>query len=355
VLRADARTTLGALELDVALSVAPGSCLALAGPSGAGKSSVLRVLAGLLRPREGWVSCGEEVWLDRERGVEVPPERRRVGYVFQEYALFPHLRAWQNVAYGVRGVRRAERRARALGLLDRFGLAERAEARPRELSGGERQRVALARALATEPRALLLDEPLSALDARTRASAGRELAATLRASDAPAVVVTHDFTEAALLGDRVAVVDAGRVVQEGVAAELAAAPASSFVADFTGAVVLTGTAARTADGLTHVRLDGGGEVVSSEPAQGPVAVSVYPWEITLEPPGAPHPGSAQNRLEGEVTSLTEVGSRVRVGLAIPQPVAAEITAPAARDLGLRAGMRAVASWKATATRVLPLN
>jgi molybdate transport system ATP-binding protein len=154
------------------------------------------VVAGLLRPREGRVACGEEVWLDTARGIDVPPEERRCGYLFQEYALFGHLRAWQNVAYGLRDTPRAERRQRAHELLERFGVGELADARPRTLSGGERQRVALARAVARRPAALLLDEPLAALDSRTRAGRGRELAALLRDADVPALLVTHDFTEA---------------------------------------------------------------------------------------------------------------------------------------------------------------
>jgi molybdate transport system ATP-binding protein len=285
----------------------------------------------------------------------VPPERRRCGYVFQEYALFPHLTAWQNVAYPLRAMPRRERRGRALGLLDRFGMRELADARPRTLSGGERQRVALARVLAREPGVLLLDEPLSALDARTRAGAARELASVLRDVDTPALLVTHDFGEAAQLGDRVGVIDAGRVIQEGTPSELAASPRSAFVADFTGAVVLTGVARGGPGGLTRVELDGGGEVISTDSAEGPVAVSVYPWEIAIEPVLDPAPlGSTQNHLLAEVLSVTRVGNRVRLGLAGPQPLAAEITGVAADQLGLRAGTRVTASWKASATRLVAI-
>jgi molybdate transport system ATP-binding protein len=355
LLRVEARHRLGALALDVALSVAPGECLALAGPSGAGKTSILRVAAGLLRPEEGRVEAGGETWLDTSRGVDVAPERRRCGYVFQEYALFPHLTAWQNVAYPLRGVPREERRERALGLLGRFGMRELADARPRTLSGGERQRVALARVLAREPGVLLLDEPLSALDSRTRAGAARELAAVLREVETPALLVTHDFAEAAQLGDRVGVIDAGRVVQEGTPTELAASPRSAFVADFTGAVVLTGHARGGPDGLTHVELDGGGQVLSTDRAEGPVAVSVYPWEIAIEPGGAePAPGSSQNHLPVEVLSVTTIGNRVRLGLAGPQPLAAEITGVSAQRLDLRGGARVTATWKAAATRVVAI-
>jgi molybdate transport system ATP-binding protein len=355
MLRIAAETTLGELELAVEIEIRPGECLALAGPSGAGKSSVLRVIAGLLRPRRGAVRSGERVWLDTERGIDLPPDERRCGFVFQDYALFPHLTAWQNVAYALTRLPRRERRDRAVALLERFGLGARADARPRTLSGGERQRVALARALAVEPSALLLDEPLSALDARTRAAAGRELAGVLHAAGVPALLVTHDFQEAALLGDRVGVMDGGRIVQLGTAGELAAEPASPFVADFTGAVVLTGVAAPAPDGLTRVMLDGGGEVSSPEPAAGPVAVMVYPWDIALAPSGSIDPGSARNHLDVEVISVTAVGSRVRVGLAAPQPLAAELTGPASESMQIAPGQRAVATWKATATRLLPLS
>jgi molybdate transport system ATP-binding protein len=353
VLHVKAQARLGALRLDAALEVPAGRCLALAGPSGAGKTSILRVAAGLLRPERGLVSCGDEVWLDTRRGIDVAPERRGCGYVFQEYALFGHLRAWQNVAYPLRGTRH-RRRERAQALLERFGIGELADARPRTLSGGERQRVALARALAREPSALLLDEPLSALDARTRAAASRELGAVLREAGVPSLLVTHDFTEAALLGDEVAVVDGGRIVQRGPAARLAAEPASAFVADFTGAVVLTGFAHPGA-AQTLIELDGGGRVIALERASGPVAVSVYPWEIALAPPGAVDAGSARNHLEVDVVSITAVGNRVRVGLAAPQPLTAEVSDAAIRELGLEPGRRTVASWKAAATRVLPLT
>ena len=354
MLTVEAGTRVGALELDVALEVPPGQCLALAGPSGAGKTSVLKVAAGLLRPARGLVQANGATWLDTARGIDVPAERRRCGYVFQDYALFPHLSACQNVAYPLRELPRRERRDRALELLGRFGLAEKADARPHTLSGGERQRVALARALARKPEVLLLDEPLSALDARTRAGAARELAGVLRDSESPALLVTHDFAEAAQLGDRVGVIDAGRVVQEGTPSELAAAPRSAFVADFTGAVVLTGTARGGPQGLTKVELDGGGVVTSTDAGDGPVAVSVYPWEIGIEPAGeAPH-GSAQNRVTAEVLSRTTVGNRVRVSLAGPQPIAAEITLDSAERLGLRAGAMVTASWKATATRLVAI-
>jgi len=363
----EAHHTLEALELDLCLEVGASECLALAGPSGAGKSTVLRIAAGLAEPKRGRVICAGEVWLDSERGISMPPDRRRVGFLFQDYALFPNLSAWRNVAYGMDGVARAQRRERAVALLERFGIGARADARVPTLSGGERQRVALARALARRPRALLLDEPLSALDTRTRASASRELGILLREARVPAILITHDFEEAALLSDRVAVIDAGKVVQTGTAAELGAAPESAFVADFTGAVILAGEAHSCADGLTEIALDGGGTVrstgvagggvasgggTSGGGASGRVAVTVHPWEISVEPAGAAGEGSAQNRLTVTVASVSPVGNRVRVGLLAPQPLVAELTDAAARRLELAPGAVVVAAWKATATRLV---
>ena len=352
MLALEARTTVGPLGLDVRVEVQAGECLALAGPSGAGKTTVLRSAAGLAAAEHGSVECGGEVWLDTARGVSLPPDQRRVGYLFQDYALFANLNVWRNVAFGMERAPRDRRRERAIALLDRFGMASRAEARPRSLSGGERQRVALARALARRPRALLLDEPLSALDARTRAGAGRELTALMSEAGVPTLLVTHDFGEAALLADRVAVIDEGRVVQSGTAAELAGAPASAFVADLTGAVVLPGFARRREDGLTEVQLDGGGSVTSTDSAEGRVAVTVHPWEIGVEPPGSEGEGSARNRLEATVASVTPVGNRVRVALLAPEPLTAELTEAAAGRLGLAPGVPVVAAWKATATRLV---
>jgi len=354
VLALEADTALGALRLRLSLDVAGGECLALAGPSGAGKTSVLRIVAGLLAPDSGRVRCGGQTWLDTEHGLHTPPEGRRLGYLFQDYALFPNLSAWRNVAYGMADTARSQRRELAMTLLERFGVASHAEARPATLSGGERQRVALARALARQPHALLLDEPLSALDARTRAHAGRELTALLAEAGVPAILVTHDFEEAALLADRVAVIDEGRVVQTGSAAELAAAPASSFVADLTGAVVLRGAAHPSAEGLTEVKLDGGGRLTSTDAARGRVAVTVHPWEISLEPTGEAGGGSAQNLLPATVTSVTPVGNRVRVALLSPQPIVAEVTGAAVAGLQLEAGAEVVAAFKATATRIVDI-
>jgi molybdate transport system ATP-binding protein len=350
MLSVEAHFPLRDFELNLALDVRPG-CLALAGPSGAGKTTLLRVIAGLARPRSGRVSVDGEVWTDTAGDVFVPPDERRCGYLFQDYALFPHLSASRNVAYALHGVPRRERRSRAMALLERFGVAHVADSRPSGLSGGERQRVALARTLARSPKVLLLDEPLASLDPRTRAAAGRELGAALREAGAPAVLVTHDFFEAALLGDEVAIVDRGRLVQRGRPGELAAQPASAFVADFLGASVIEGTARAAGGGLTLVELDDGGTVTSTDEVRGRAAASVFPWEVTLERPGTAIHGSAQNRLSGTVLSVTPIGNRFHVALATPQPLAAEVTQAALERLPLRVGDRVDACWKATATRL----
>ena len=348
----DVRVAMRTAVLEVAVTVAPGECLALAGPSGAGKSTLLRVVAGLRRPDAGHVRCADETWADVGRGIHVAPEHRGCGMVFQDHALFGHLSAAGNVAYGLRGTARVARRARARELLDLLGVGHLADARPGTLSGGERQRVALARALAPRPRALLLDEPLSALDPRTRARAGRAVAAVLAEARVPALLVTHDFAEAALLGDRVGVLDGGRLVQVGTAAELTARPASAFVADLTGANVLLGAVVDGPGALTHVALDGGGTVTSTDAAAGHVGVSVHPAEVTLAPVDARDGSSAQNRLERRVVALTPLGPRVRVALDGPQPLSAEVTADSAGELGLAVGTPVAATFKATATRLV---
>jgi molybdate transport system ATP-binding protein len=326
------------LSLDVELGR---ETLALVGPSGAGKSSVLRAIAGLLRPEQGRIALGARVWLDTEAGIDLPPEQRSVGLVFQEYALFPHLDVRRNVAFGGR--------ERVDELLERFRISHLAQARPVDLSGGERQRVALARALARDPAVLLLDEPLSALDAHTRGVVRGELAEVLGELGLPTLLVTHDFEDAAALADRVGVIVDGRILQLGQAAELLAAPADAFVASFTGANLLHGTARPGADGLTEVVLDTGGSMYSADGGEGRVGLAVYPWEIALA--RSQPADSAVNHLRGAVRSVVVLGNRVRVRVG---PLTAEITAGSADRLELREGEPVVASFKATASRLVPL-
>jgi molybdate transport system ATP-binding protein len=337
-LRVDVAVPLRAFGVELALEVGA-ETVALVGPSGAGKSTVLRAVAGLVRPARGVVACGGERWFDSEARLHRPPEERSVGLVFQEYALFPHLSVRDNVAFG--GRRRVDE------LLARLRIAELARARPAELSGGERQRVALARALAREPKVLLLDEPLSALDAHTRAHVRAELRELLRELALPTLVVTHDFDDAATLADRVGVLADGKLLQLAPPAELVAAPADAFVAALAGANVLRGRARPVAGGLTEVVLASGERVYSSDAGAGEVAVAVFPWDVSLAR-SAPE-DSALNHLRGEVHSVVAVGNRVRVRLGA---LTAEVTAASAERLGLAEGHHVVASFKATGTRLV---
>ena len=324
------------------LRVERGETLALVGPSGAGKTTTLRVVAGLLRPESGRVVLDDRVLLDTGRRVDVEPERRRVGYLFQEYALFPHLDVRGNVRFG------ASDRATVDDLLGRFRIAHLAHARVRELSGGERQRVALARALARDPGVLLLDEPLSALDAHTKATVRGELQELLREAGLPTLLVTHDYEDAATLADRVGVISEGRILQLGTPDELVSTPADPFVATFTGALLLAGRAVGTRDGLTEVALDGGFTAWSADEGAGAVNLAVYPWDVSLGP--AVDGDSRMNHLTAPVTTIAPRGNRVRVHVG---PVVAEITAASAERLELRPGVPVTASFKATAARLFP--
>ena len=326
--------------LDVAVEMGR-ETVALVGPSGAGKTTVLRAVAGLLKPAAGRVAAGREVWFDSERGIYLAPERRSVGLVFQDYALFPHLTVERNVAFGARRP--------PSELLEAFGIAPLVHALPRDLSGGEQQRVALARALAREPSVLLLDEPLSSLDPHTRGRVRAELRELLDRVALPTLLVTHDFGDAAALASRVGVLVDGALVQIAAPAELVAAPASPFVADFTGGNLLEGEAGSDGTGLTEVTLGDGTRIRSTDALAGRVGVIVYPWDVAL---GRDEPrDSTRNRVRGEIATLVPVGNRVRVRVG---PLTAELTAESVAELGLRPGETVVASWKATGTRLVPL-
>jgi molybdate transport system ATP-binding protein len=325
-LELDIACRLRSYELDVRLSVGA-ETVALVGPSGAGKSTVLRAIAGLRAPDRGRIALGDDVWFDAAAKVNRAPEARSVGLVFQEYALFPHMTVRRNVAFG----------AGATGvdaLLERLGIAHLAGERPGHLSGGERQRVALARALAREPGVLLLDEPLSALDAHTRAGVRAHLQDVLCRAGLPTLLVTHDFRDATALADRVGVIVDGRLRQVATVAELVRHPRDAFVARFTGGNVLAGDA-RPARGGSEVLLDGGATVRSAEAGEGRVGVAVYPWEIEVatEPPS----GNGVNAIGGTIDGLDPEGDRVRVRVG---ELVAECDAAEAERLGLRRGERA---------------
>jgi molybdate transport system ATP-binding protein len=337
-LRLDFSLPLRSFDLELALEVGP-ETFALVGPSGAGKTSVLRAVAGLVRPARGAIACGEDVWFDGARRIDRRPEQRSVGYVFQEYALFPHLSVEENVAFGG---------ARVDGLLERLRIEHVADVKPNELSGGERQRVALARALARSPRVLLLDEPMSALDPHTRGGVRAELHDLLRELALPTLLVTHDFEDAAALADRVGVLAGGSLRQVGSPADLLGTPADAFVAQLAGANVLTGVAAPTAKGLTAVLLDAGPTIYAADETTGRTDVVVYPWDVSLarEAPD----DSALNHVRDEIVSLAPLGNRARVRLKL---LTAEITTASLDRLQLAPGEPVIASFKATQARLLP--
>ena len=337
-LELDLALPLRSFRLELALSVGR-ETFALVGPSGAGKTSVLRAVAGLVRPERGRIVLDGRVLFDTGAKIDRLPEERRVGFVFQEYALFPHMTVERNVAYAGRG--------RVTDVLERFRIAHLAKARPGELSGGERQRVGLARALARKPDVLLLDEPLSALDTHTRAAVRAELRSILDHLDLPVLLVTHDFHDAAVLADRVAVIVDGRILQVGTPAELIAAPADVFVASFTSANLLSGQALPGADGLTEVTLDDGSVLYSVDQIEGPVDVAVYPWEVSIARE-TPH-DSALNHVRGPITSAVQIGNRVRVQVGA---LVAEVTTASVERLELEEGELVVASFKAAATRLV---
>ncbi len=339
-LSTDFSLPLRSFELRLALDVE--RTVALVGPSGAGKSSILRVIAGLARPAAGRVALDEDVWLDVAGRVDRKPDERRVGLVFQEYALFPHLTVQANVGYG--GKDRVEE------LLERFRISHLARTRPGELSGGERQRVALARALARDPGVLLLDEPLAALDAHTKADVRVELQELLRGFELPTLIVTHDYEDAAALADTVGVIVDGDLRQLGSPRDLVSQPRDPFVASLTGANLLRGRAQRVENGLTGVRLESGELVYSTDPGDGEVGVVVYPWDVSVGRVQAED--SAMNLLRGEIASIVHLGNRVRVRVG---PLTAEVTSASAERLELARGGPAFVSFKATGTRLVPLS
>jgi molybdate transport system ATP-binding protein len=339
---------LGRLQLEAELAVGTGELVVLLGPNGAGKTTLLRALAGLLALDRGRVVLDGAVLEDTATGTWVPTERRPIGFVFQDYLLFPHLSALENVAFGLRsrGVGRAEARRRAGAWLERVGLAGHAGARPRALSGGQAQRVALARALVSEPRLLLLDEPLAALDAATRAEVRRDLRRHLAGFDGTRLLVTHDPLEAMALADRLVVLEGGRVTQTGSPAQVSQRPRSGYVAELVGVNLYRGRA----DGAA-VELADGGRLIAAGDHRGEVFAAVHPRAVALHrrvPEGTP-----RNVLPGPAETVDEVGDRVRVRVAGQVPIVAEVTPAAVGELRLADGGPVWASVKATEVTVYP--
>jgi molybdate transport system ATP-binding protein len=337
----------GTFRLDVDLSVAAGEVVALLGPNGAGKTTLLRAVAGLRSVDSGRISLDGQV-LDSEE-VFVPPERRRLGVVFQDHRLFPHLRVVDNVAFGLRaqGVSLSTARASAQDWLVRLGLSELGRRRPRALSGGQAQRVALARALAFEPKALLLDEPLAALDVQTRAEVQGELREHLGAFAGPTLLVTHDPIEALLLATRIVVLENGRIVQQGSPADITSRPVTPYVARLVGVNLYSGVASRGV-----VTLSGGGELIAPDTDDGPVLVVLRPSALTVHT-SEPHDSSARNVWPGQIESLAPLADRIRLTVRGQQSVLVDVTASAVAELGLGPGTFVWLAAKATDVTAYP--
>jgi molybdate transport system ATP-binding protein len=332
----------GEFTLDIELTAEAGEVVALLGPNGAGKTTALRALAGLAGLDDGHVTLAGTS-LGR-----TPPEKRRIGVVFQDYLLFPHLSALDNVAFGPRCRRVPRRLAReqAREWLTRVGLAEHVRKKPRELSGGQAQRVALARALAAEPRLLLLDEPLAALDARTRLDTRAQLRGHLASFEGATVLVTHDPLDALMLADRLVIVEDGRVVQTGDAATITAQPRTDYVARLVGLNLYRGRA----DGAT-VALTDDFALVTATPQEGDVFVAFPPSAVALYP--SRPDGSPRNTWPAEVTMVSRHGDALRIELAGPIAVAADVTPAAAVQLDLAPGREVWASLKASEVTAYP--
>lgn len=354
MLSAEFAKQLGSFHLEVNLSADAGRTLVLVGENGAGKSTLLNILAGLIHPDSGTIRLGQATYFESARAIAVPADARAIGYVFQEYALFPHLSVFENVGFGLRaqGLQRRAVRSQVGEILEQLGILELADRRPPALSGGQQQRVALARALVLRPQLLLLDEPLAALDLRTRAEVRAELRGLLRALPGVTLFVTHSPVEAIVFGDTIAVVEGGRISQVGAGDELLRRPRSRYVAELMGLNFLPGrVTARDSRGLADVRIEGETLRIVDVDAEGDVFVAVDPRDITLHL--APPAGTAQNVIAGPIAQILPeppFGERVRVSLNTRPHLVAEVTAQAVHALGLREGLRVYAAFKATAAR-----
>ena len=342
----------GEFDLEVAFEAAAGATTVIVGESGAGKTSILRLAAGLDQPLEGHILLDGEVYADAAARIAVPAWRRNVGYVSQDYALFPHLTVAENVAFGLRagGTSRAAVKARVAGALRRTRIPDLGARRPSMLSGGQQQRAALARALVLDPRLLLLDEPLAALDLQTRRLVRGELRDLLRSLGCVTLYVTHSPIEALLFGDRIVVLEAGRVSQTGTRDDLLRYPRSRYVAELMGTNLFAGSV-RVSRGAATVRTADGDLAVADPGEAAEVFLTVDPRQITIH--SHPPESSAQNVFAGPILELAPEppsGERVRVVLGTRPPLVAVVTREAVAGLALREGMDVYASFKATGIR-----
>jgi len=343
-----------AIRARLAVSLEPSTVLILFGPSGSGKTTILRCLAGLERPEAGRIRFISRTWFDAEQAIDAPPQERGIGYMSQDYALFPTYSVAGNIGFGLGDLKADERQRRVAESLALLKLQGMEQLKPRQLSGGQQQRVALARAIARHPQLLLLDEPLSALDTPTRLRLQGELRHLLKHLAIPSIVVTHDWGEALALGDQMAVMHEGRVLQVGTPQEVFNRPNGEEVARIVGIeTAIEGRVLGTVNGLATVDVAGVElHTLADEDAGPEVFVCIRAEDVILEK-GGTGATSARNRLQGRVTEVSSMGALMKVGLDCGFPLSAVVTRSAVEDLHLAAGVPVVASIKAGAVHVIP--
>jgi molybdate transport system ATP-binding protein len=338
------------IDVDLQVRLDPPIVAVLFGPSGAGKTTILRALAGLERSANCVIHFGRETWVDGNNGVFIPPQRRRIGFLSQDYALFSHLTVEGNIRYGLRGLSANEQLHRTSELLERFRLEDVVARYPHQLSGGQKQRVALARTLAPRPRLLMLDEPLSALDGPTREALRGELRKLLRSLGIPVLLVTHDRMEALTLGDEIAIVNEGRIVQHGLIDEVFRRPLTPAIAKIVAVETIRRARVLQADDeLVTLAVGGARLIAAARDFASNVKeafVCIRAEDVLLLKSIEAVSASARNRLPGIVKSLTREGPLWRIELDCGFPLTALLTRQACEELALREDDRVLAMIKA---------
>jgi molybdenum ABC transporter ATP-binding protein len=351
MLSVQVRKTLREFPLEIAFEAQPGETLVIIGPSGCGKTTTLNIIAGLVEPDEGQVRLDGSILFDSSSGTDIATEKRSIGYVFQDFALFPHMTVGENVAYGLRSRHspKAQIPAKVDEALALVGISHLKGRRPGALSGGERQRIALARAIACEAEILLLDEPLGSLDAQTRNHVRGELQRMLRLIGRIAIMVTHDYTDALTFGHHICVLARGRVLQIGTRDQLLHHPKSHFVAELTGVNFFEGAVSASDNGLAEIWVGDNRIYATCEQREmGGILLAFFPSEVTIsrEPPAT----SARNVFRSQIREVVHMGDKVRLSLNGTLPMCAEISAQALSELAVGEGDTVYASLKATAIK-----
>ena len=342
------------VAVDLSMPVDDHHVTVLFGPSGCGKTTILRCLSGLTQPNEGLIQFGNERWFDSTQKRKLSPQERDVGFLFQDYALFPHLRVADNVGFGLSGLSPASRMARITEMLTMLELGGLANRYPHQLSGGQQQRVALARVLARKPKLLLLDEPLSALDTQLREQLRSELRRVLAAMQLPVLVVTHDRTEAIALAHRVAVMDEGRIQQIGSVHDIFTHPLNARLAQMVGMeTIATGEITSVSDGLATVSVGPISLIaVAPQVAGRDVHVCIRGEDVAIQRSPVTS-SSVRNHLRASIRSITPEGPLIRILLDCGFELTSLITRPACEDLRLEVGDSVIAMLKAPAIHLVP--